>query len=463
MTAKAGGYVLRTNAARTSKLLQAHADGRTPAEPVSTFKHPRTTALVVFGCLNADAITHIATGRKGSSAGSGLSRLNLEEMEALPAPVPIQTLVGAAPSSVRHHVKRVFEVGGLLPQRSLGFVVDELLKVVPRLAGRLARYGEERARRIAEYSDTQTQNLALQKETLNVALKIGGFSRDELLEWNPSEEVDDNFLRGLPQVYTREDPMIISDLSTVPGFDAVADLSYAVKEFVQERNPKNRLTVIMANRTELEKQTGADLIYYNRTHGCVILVQYKAMSEAEEPPAFRWKPGDDLEKEIGRMVALRATLRAMPADGSPRGFRFSDDPFFLKICRRIQFEPDSARLFPGMYFPLALWERLAADASTQGPKGGRLVGYHNAARRMTNSEFVELVRGGWIGTTLPQSAALTKVIEEILKTGKAVTFAIKDDLPPPDDGSDVSVVQSSWNEDFDDEEEAQVPLQGLSN
>ena len=117
-----------------------------------------------------------------------------------------------------------------------------------------------------------------------------------------------------------------------------------------------------------------------------------------------------------------------------------------------------------MYFPLALWERVAADASTKGPKGGRFVGYQNAARRMTNSEFVELVRGGWIGTTLPQSAALTTVIEEILKTGKAVTFAIKDDPPPPEDGSDVTVVDSGWNEDFEDEEEeAQVLLQGNGN
>lgn len=440
MTAKAGGYVLRASAERTFQLLQAHADGRTPVEPVSTFKHPRTTALVVFGCLNKNAVTHVATGRKGYSAGSGLSRLNLEELETLREPVPIESLIVAAPSSVRHHVKRVLESGGLLPQKSLGFFVDELLKIVPSLAGRLARYGEARARRIAEYRDVQTRNLALQKETLNVALKIGGFSRDQLLEWNPSEEVDDNFLRGLPQVYTREDAMIISDLSTVPGFEALADLPYAVKEFVQERNPQNRLTVIMANRTELEKQTGADLIYYNRTHGCVILVQYKAMSEADDPPAFRWKPGDDLEKEIARMVALRDMLRALPADSSPRGFRFSDDPFFLKICRRVQFEPDSARLFPGMYFPLALWERLAADASTQGPKGGRLLGYHNAPRRMTNSEFVELVRGAWIGTTLPQSAALTRVIERILETGKAVTFAIKDDPPPAKDGSAVSVM-----------------------
>lgn len=437
----AGGYVLRVESKRASKLLEALDAGQTPAEPVPLFKHSRTTALVVFACLNEGAITHIASGRQGAPAGSGLRRLNLETMEPLSQPVSLDQLRAAAPAKVRQHVERVFSSGGLLPPKSLGYVIDELLKIVPGLSARLERYGEERSRRIEEYSEAQIQNLALQKETLNIALRIGSFSRDALLQWSPTDDIDDNFLRGLPEVYTREDPMIISDLSTVPGFEAVRDLPYAAKEFVQDKNPKNRLTVIMANRTELEKQTGADLIYYNRTHGCVILVQYKAMSEAEDPPVFRWKAGDDLDGEIQRMVALRAVLQAMPPDDSPRGFRFSQDPFFLKICRRIQFEPDSARLFPGMYFPLALWERLATHSTTEGPKGGRFLGYRNATRRMSNSEFVELVRGGWIGTTLPQSAALTKVIEEILKTGKAVTFAIKDEPPPPEDGSDITVVE----------------------
>ena len=41
-------------------------------------------------------------------------------------------------------------------------------------------------------------------------------------------------------------------------------------------NPTDRrqaLTVIMANRTPLEEQTGADLIYYNETYGAFVLVQ----------------------------------------------------------------------------------------------------------------------------------------------------------------------------------------------
>ena len=223
----------------------------------------------------------------------------------------------------------------------------------------------------------------------------------------------------------------------MPGFAAVRDYNFAAKEFVQEGNSKNRLTVIVANRTALEKQTGADLIYYNRTHGCFVMVQYKAMREEDNPPAFRWKANDDLEKEILTMNSFKKQLAACPPDQSPRGFRFSDDPFFLKICRRVQLNPDSKGLFPGMYFPLQLWERVAVDRATLGPQGGRFINYMNAHRRMTNSEFVNLVKGGWIGTTLPQSAVAQKIIEEGLRTGKSITFAIKDDAPPPDSSRDV--------------------------
>lgn len=457
MATSAGGYILRVGGDRRAKLLAAFADGFIPAEPVPTFKHPRNAALVVFGCFGRDAITHVASGRMGVAAGSGLKRLNLEDMETLPTPVSLETLLTSAPGPVKHHIERVFVEGGLLPPRSLSYVVDQLLKVVPSLAGRLARYGADRGRRIAEYTDAQIQNLALQKETLSLALRIGDFRKDEVLSWSPTDDTDDNFLHGLPQTYSREDPMLISDLASVPGFEAVRDLPFAAREFVHERNPKNRLTVIMANRTELEKQTGADLIYYNRTHGCLILVQYKAMTETSDKPEFRWAAGDDLDKEVTRMIGLRRTLQGFPADTSQRGFRFSQDPFFLKICRRIHFDPDSAGLFPGMYFPLGLWERLAIDPVTLGPRGGRMLNYANATRRMSNSEFVELVRGGWIGTTLPQSAALKRLIEEILMTGKAVTFAIKDDGPPPDDGSDMAGDLYRADEDTD-AEEPQEPL-----
>ncbi len=257
---------------------------------------------------------------------------------------------------------------------------------------------------------------------------------EEVLHWTTAPDVSPtNFLEGLPGAVLREDAMIIADFSQVPGFDAVKDMQFAAKEFVDPRDSNSRLMVIMANRLPLEQQTGADLVYYHERHKSFVMVQYKAMDGKQDQAAFRWKDGDQLALEINTMDELLAQLQACPADSSPDSFRLHANPFFLKICKRQLFNPDDKGLFPGMYFPIDLWKTLAADPATVGPKGGRFLNYENARRRMSNSEFVTLIAGGWVGTTVPQSSVLERVIRLVLETGKTVTFAIKRGPPPPDD------------------------------
>ena len=221
--------------------------------------------------------------------------------------------------------------------------------------------------------------------------------------------------------------MIVVDLSAVPGFVAITDgvTHYAARTFEAKRNPHVRLTVIMANKLELEKQTGADLIYYNETYRSFVMVQYKAMERGNDGPEFRWQAGDQLADEIQRMHDLLTELAKVPADNDPDGFRFTHNPFLLKFCSRVDFDPDDKGLFPGIYLPLDLWKQLASSGRLKGPKGGNLLTYDNVGRRITNTEFAALVGKAWIGTTIGQSQILEKVIKAVLATGKTVTFAIK--------------------------------------
>jgi hypothetical protein len=181
----------------------------------------------------------------------------------------------------------------------------------------------------------------------------------------------------------------------------------------------------MANRLGLEEQTGADLIYYNETYRSFVMVQYKAMEEADETHEFRWQNKDKFVEEIARMDALFAELSEIPLDKEPDGFRFSSNPFFLKFCPRIVFNPDDKGLFKGIYVPLDLWKVLDASGRLKGPKGGNVLSYENIGRRLNNSEFVTLVADSWVGTTIGQSAALEGVIRSVLQSGKSVTFAVK--------------------------------------
>lgn len=184
------------------------------------------------------------------------------------------------------------------------------------------------------------------------------------------------------------------------------------------------LTVVLANRLPLEEQFGTDLIYYNETYRSFVMVQYKAMERAGTKAEFRL-PNTQLDAEIARMDATSAALADFPADETCGGFRLNMAPFFLKLCSRHVFNPDDGGLFPGMYLPLDFWRRLVNDPATLGPQGGRVVTFENVGRKLTESEFLPLVAGGWVGTSAPQSRFLSELVREVIESGKAVVLSVK--------------------------------------
>ena len=394
-------------------------------EPVPRFDHSRRAPLVVFACFADGAITHVADGRKGNSAGRGLVVLTMRSIERLGRPIRFRELLEHAPARVRTHLARILSYGGKLPPKTLGAVVDILLDLQPDLANRLGRFSERWAGIVSRLSSTSRRNLALQKETLATALQIAGLAPEDVLAWSPATTEPRSFLDGLPQAYVREDAALISDFSTLPGFEAIRNLQFSAKVFQDASNPSHRLTVVMANRLKLEEQTGADLIYYDETYHSFVLVQYKSMDRGSNGPEFRWRKNDKLSEEIARMDVLLKALGKLPPDESTMSFRLHTNPFFLKLCPRIIFNPDDKGLFPGMYIPLDLWRRLACDPVTQGKRGGRFLSYDNVGRKLSNTEFVALVGNAWVGTTIPQSQLLEKVIRDVIATGKTATLAIK--------------------------------------
>ena len=89
------------------------------------------------------------------------------------------------------------------------------------------------------------------------------------------------------------------------------------------------------------------------------------------------------------------------------------------------FNPDDKGLFKGIYLPLDLWKRADAAGRFTGKRGGKVLTYENVGRRINNSEFVTLVAGSWVGTSIEQSAVLGELIRKVLETGKTVTIAIR--------------------------------------
>jgi hypothetical protein len=329
----------------------------------------------------------------------------------------------------------------------LGAIIDALIDLQPSLSERLARFSERRIQFLTRFTQPERVNLALQKETLAAALEVAQIGTEPILSWSPGSSQHRSFLEGIPGAYVREDAAIIMDFSTLPGFKAIKDFKFAAKVFEDPKDPSIRLTVLMANRLPLEQQTGADLLYYHETYGSFVMVQYKAMGEGADGPEFRWRPHDQLADEIARMDTLLAAIEGVAHDITPDSFRLHANPFFLKLCPKIIFNPDDRGLFNGMYLPLELWKCLANHSTTQGPRGGRLLTYRNVGRKLTNSEFVMLVAKAWVGTTAPQSAFLEQVIRSVIETGKTVTLAVK----TQDIKAQADVDEGEFDDNFPDE------------
>lgn len=96
--------------------------------------------------------------------------------------------------------------------------MDALTARDPNLAARLARFSENRARAIPGLTWKERENLAVQKESLGLALAIAGVPRAEMLSWSATPGRPASFLEGLPGARVREDVMIIKDFTSLPGF-----------------------------------------------------------------------------------------------------------------------------------------------------------------------------------------------------------------------------------------------------
>ena len=221
--------------------------------------------------------------------------------------------------------------------------------------------------------------------------------------------------------------MILNDMQHVPGFELVRAMPYGAALF---EGDDTRLTVIMANRGALEAQFGADLIYYNETYSAFVIVQYKAMEMAPNEGAIFRLPNANLSDEITRMEGILVRLRQCSANTASGGYRLMENPFFLKLCPRLIFNPDDVALIKGMYLPLGYWRLLETDPILVGPKGGRRITFENVRRYLDNTSFVALMSKGWIGTTPTQSQLLENIIRVVIQSNRTLTIAVKTGLQP---------------------------------
>ncbi len=421
---KVSAFVLRLTEKRHDAFIESFEEYGNFAEAVDKFSYSRYNTLIVLVVTPSGQLSHIGEGHPGGMAGYALRRLNVENLTSLSTNVNLTDVLNALQAKFKHHAQRCFVEGGILPVKTFLAVMKVISKLAPETAETLSPYSKHRRERLGRLTSKERESLAYQKDTIATAMNIAGMERSSLSMWMPvPDRKPKSFLEGLPSTVLREDPMIYADMKAVPGYHYLATLPNRVAA-IFENEKGETLTIILANRQPLEKQTGADLIYFNERFHAFIFVQYKAMRNENGEAVFRY-PNIQLTKEIDRMNLMLSELQKVRQDNSRDGYRLNVDPFFLKFCPRLQFDPDSTGLVRGMYLPLGYWKSTADDPIMNGPRGGKQISYRNVGRYFDNSSFAYIVSQSWVGTTKIQSKILEKYIKKVIAYGHAVTFAVK--------------------------------------
>ena len=429
------GFLLQVKADRLSELEEALHSREICSQGIPEISVAlRRKWMLCFVTTDGRSLSHVARSVVYYTAESGRDKLDIWNLTPLTVPVRISAIKRKLEGAQDWRARRALDAGGTISAKAFEQVMDAL-KRVDSSAHRIASRLISRKRPPPETGPINARmNWAYQRDAAVTALEIAGIPKEQLKtaaqfnRANPTDITsifdDDRSMRAM------EDVLILRDLEKGDrDWNYIRSHQYPARTF---ENGDTKLTIILANKMDLEKQLGVDLIYVNETLGAVVFVQYKMFEGEDGKDGYR--PNAQLDKEIARMDAAAAELAKVDSDETCDGYRFCSDPFFLKFCTRL-LEHDENGHVPGAYVTLDYWKRLARDPRMKGAKGGKILYPKTLGRRyLTPSTFTHLVSRGWVGTSAVQAKVLVPFIRDAMKGKKGIVLAVESKTPTdPDD------------------------------
>lgn len=272
--------------------------------------------------------------------------------------------------------------------------------------------------------------LALQQDALGLALRAFGA---------PAAQAEALVLglrtTALATVRAQENLVIEHDARWIPGWKL--DDSDITGRAVFHQG-QDELQVFTANREDLERVFGVDLIYLNQRRRSIVMVQYKMLEPLErkhreveglfgrtytEKLDQEWVApiNEQFKKELARMEAFD-----QPISAGVNSYRMASSPFFFKLVRR-----NGSTNGAGILLSLGHLQMLRQNGELKGPKGGLRIAYSELQGHYLRSDsFVELVQSGYIGSHSATTEVLETLIEATLAGGRSVVAAIQTAIPP---------------------------------
>ncbi len=375
---------------------------------------------IVFLSMDGDAIDYICLGRRGRSrAASFKNQIRFTNFYRFDPPIVLNDLIEDFTARLRPHLIRTSQGHGQrVPPSTWAELLDTVERMRPESVEAIARL--ERVRRRAIRPWTKSRTVIEERDAVNLALRMADMNERDLLAWDPGDDDDppEPFLAALEVSLGYEAQMIEHDAGVFGGWRRVRKHLRGATQFERGRR---RLTVFNVNTRDVESTLGVDLIYYIARYDSYVLVQYKRMtSELGKVPEYR--PGGSYKKELAAMHKFERDFCDADTEAL-RDYRLDPGPFYFKIGDSSSCSVDTTSMVSGMYIPLAYWRRLVTNPAAKGDRGGVRITCDAAGRYITNTLFVELVQGGWIGSRTCRSAVITRMINAWLRGGHSLILA----------------------------------------
>jgi len=267
--------------------------------------------------------------------------------------------------------------------------------------------------------------VAQERDATRLALEIFGLDKEEIrqsLEFEPPVEPAP-LLKGLKQVKLREDPMVNHDAAVLPDFTNMRRFIQGSVEFSKDRQ---RITILNVNRAGVELALGVDLIYYTHAFHAYVMVQYKRLHQVPSDWTFNLNDRQFLE-DLRRMDSFDKAFPAAAYSGAPTEYRLHAGHFYFKFCKDVSFEPMSSDMIDGMYLPHDYVRCLMGSPLVEGERGGKVLGYRNSLRHFNNSQFIGIVRGGWVGSRAKTTELLSELVRQSIDADRSVIVGIAED------------------------------------
>jgi hypothetical protein len=290
-------------------------------------------------------------------------------------------------------------------------VIATLERTAKDLAAIIREKGKADDRILRGYSDHEKEVLALERDAVGLALDIAFDDREGLVTDRKTKIRATSFLSML-QMRHLEDDVIRFDVGRYPGLQQLAGETPEIRSFEHKGAV---LEVIHANRNQLEKTLGVDLIYVSHYFKSFAGIQYKMLEATGSGAHF--SPDKQFIEQLEKMATAEARLSPIGPAVSQLDYRLRATPFFFKFVSRLEQNFSDDALCPGMYMPADLVRQVTSVPPNK-------ILHPTGTRYLSNTEFANLFRQGWLGTCSLQTNQLKEMVTSALQERHSLVVAI---------------------------------------